>query len=184
MIRLFIAIPLPERTREGLARLCTGVPGARWIPPENLLLTLRFIGEVEETTFADIADALSMVDGAPFEVTIAGVGHFGDRRRARVLWAGVAPNELLLGLQVRIENVLQRAGLEPERRKFAPHITLARLKRTPSNRVQSFLATHAGFAVLPVTADRFTLYSSHLGRAGAIHTAEAVYPLSASAAFK
>jgi 2'-5' RNA ligase len=176
MIRLFVAIPLPETVRDQLAGLCAGVRGARWNPPENMHLTLRFIGEVEEPSFADIAGVLSMIEARAFPLRFRGVGQFGDRRRARVLWAGVAGSEPLRALRGRIEGLLQRAGIAPEGRRYSPHVTLARLKATRPAHVAPFLAAHGGFESTAFQADRFILYSSHLGQAGAIHTAEAEYP--------
>ncbi|MDP6708847.1 MAG: RNA 2',3'-cyclic phosphodiesterase [Alphaproteobacteria bacterium] len=181
MIRLFVAIPLPEAVRSQLMSLCAGVRGARWSPQENMHLTLRFIGEVEEPELADIAGALSMVGGSAFPLVLKGVGQFGDRRRARVLWAGVAASEALLRLQRRTESQLQRAGIAPEGRRYSPHVTLARLNNVGLDRVAPFLVEHGRFETLPFEVDRFVLYSSHLGQAGAIHTPEAEYPLEAAA---
>src|SRR3546814_4902030 len=86
------AVDLPEPVRQRLAVLGGGVPGARWIPPENLHLTLRFIGEVDGATFEDIVEAMAQVRGAPFDLALEGVGHFETARRPRMLWAGVAPS--------------------------------------------------------------------------------------------
>ena len=177
MIRLFVAIPLPETVRDRLAGLAGGVRGARWNPPENMHLTLRFIGEVVEPDFADIAGLLSTIEAPAFPLRLQGVGQFGDRRRVRVLWAGVARSAALHALRDRIENLLQRTGIAPEGRRYNPHVTLARLKGTAPARVGPFLAAHGGFETPEFRAERFILYSSHLGQAGAIHTAEAEYPL-------
>jgi len=181
MIRLFVAIPLPEEVRRALAGIAAGVPGARWTPLENLHLTLRFIGEVPEPDFHDIAEALSGIAGAPFRIRLKGVGQFGDRRRAKVLWAGVEPGAEAQLLRNRIENRLIRLGLEPERRKFIPHITLARLKDTPVDWVARFLFDNGRFETPSFEVSSFVLFSSHLGQAGAIHSVEADYPLAAAA---
>ena len=145
MIRLFVAVPLPAVLRQSLVAISTGVPGARWTQPDNLHLTLRFIGEVAEPDFHDIAEVLSFVDGRPFQVRVRGVGQFGDRKRARVLWAGVEPNDELQRLRTRIDNLLGRVGIEPEGRKFTPHVTLARLKGAPMDRVGRSLCDYGGF---------------------------------------
>lgn len=182
MIRLFVAIPLPEEVRDALAGIAAGVPGARWTASENLHLTLRFIGEVPEPEFRDIAEALSRVDGAPFWLRVKGVGQFGDRRRAKMLWAGIEPTAEVQLLRNRVENRLTRLGLTPEGRKFMPHVTLARLKDTPVDWVGRFLSDHGRFETPPFEVSRFALFSSHLGQAGAIHSVEADYPLVAAAA--
>lgn len=181
MIRLFVAVPLPAQVRQSLAAISSGVPGARWTQPDNLHLTLRFIGEVAEPDAYDIAEALSLVDGRPFQVGLRGVGQFGDRRRARVLWAGVEPQAEVQSLYGRIENKLKRVGLAPDGRKFQPHVTLARLKAAPTDRVGRFLCGNAGFETMPFEVSGFCLFSSHLGQAGAIHSVEADYPLAAAA---
>ncbi len=177
MIRLFVAVPLPEDARARLAGLCAGVRGAKWVAPENLHLTLRFIGEVDEETAADIDAALSKVRAPAFEVTLEGVGHFGSRKRARALWAGVADNSRLGHLHDKVEAALVRARLEPEGRKFSPHVTLARFKNTSARRVTAFVAQHGLFRAGPFPVGAFTLYSSFLSKGGAIYAPEAAYPL-------
>jgi len=177
MIRLFVAIDLPPSVRGELGLLCAGVRGAKWLDFEQFHLTLRFIGEVDGAVFADIASALTAIATPVLELRFAGLGAWGDRRRAHVLWAGVAPNAALDTLQAKIENALMRAGIAPSLRKFHPHVTLARLKGAPNGHIAEFLAAHGGFATSGFMADRFTLYSSFLGHNGAIHRVEAVYPL-------
>ena len=102
---------------------------------------------------------------------------FGDRRRARVLWAGVKPSQALMSLQSKSESAFVRAGLVPEPRKFHPHVTLARLKGTRTDRLVDYLEAHAGFFTPEFSVSEFLLYSSHLGRNGATYTVEANYPL-------
>ncbi len=177
MPRLFVAIDFPDAVNRRLAGLCGGVPGARWLPPEQLHLTLRFIGEVEGDAFADIAEALSAIRAAPFTVRLAGVGHFPPRGQPRVLWAGVEDGAALADLNRQIESHLRGLGLEPDRRNFAPHVTLARLKQVKLGRVRDFLADHGDFTTESVAIDEFHLYSSTLGARGAVHVIEASYRL-------
>ncbi len=184
MPRLFVAIDFPDAVNRRLAGLCGGVPGARWLPPEQLHLTLRFIGEVEGGAFADIAEALSKIRAAPFTVRLAGVGHFPPRGQPRVLWAGVEDGPRHLGLadlNRQIEARLRGLGLEPDRRNFAPHVTLARLKQVKLGRVRDFLAHHGDFITGSVAIDEFHLYSSTLGARGAVHVIEASYALQGDA---
>ncbi len=176
-MRLFVAVPLPESERQRLTLLGGGVPGARWLPAESLHLTLRFIGEADGHAFHDIAASLQEIDAAAFDLRLCGVGYFGDRRRVRVLWAGVDGNDELRALQQRVETALVRAGLPPEGRKFHPHVTLARLRNAPLGRVERFLADQGGYVSLPFRVDEFVLFSSHLGGDGAVYRPEAEFPM-------
>ena len=180
MTRLFVAIEVPDAVRRMLGAMCYGVPGARWVAEENLHLTLRFIGEVDNLQLDDIGHALARVRGPEFEMTLDSVGQFESRRQPRVLWVGVAPNEPLVRLHDAVESALVRVGLEPEGRKFSPHITLARLKAAPRRKMASFVADHALFRAGPFPVTSFTLFSSFLARNGAIHRVENEYPLRAA----
>lgn len=177
MHRLFVAVDLPSDIREELATICFGLPGARWVPTDQLHLTLRFIGEVDGNLFKDINEMLSSVTAEPFTMRLKGIGHFPPRKRPRVLWVGIEANDSLLRLRGKIESALVRGGLEPEGRKYSPHITIARLKDTPAVKVGNFIAANGLFASPSFSVQKFLLYSSKLTAKGAIHTIEAVYPL-------
>jgi len=176
MIRLFVALELPAKMRERLAALQGGVPGARWTTDEQMHLTLRFIGEVDENVAHDIDDALAGVRAPAFELELAGVGEFGGKK-PRALWAGVRAKDALLHLQKKIETALQRIGLPPEERKFSAHVTLARMRTAPREKVVQFLTHHALFASAPFGVKEFVLFSSHLGSGGSVYHKERVYPL-------
>ncbi|HLF59056.1 MAG TPA: RNA 2',3'-cyclic phosphodiesterase [Alphaproteobacteria bacterium] len=177
MMRLFVAIELPESVRVRLAMLAGGIPGARWVPAENMHLTVRFIGEVDEASVHDVDAALQSVEAPAFELTLEGIGHFGPPRAARSLYVGVARNPALAHLRDKIESALVRAGFEPEGRKFSPHITLARLRNARGSRITAFIAGNNLFREGPIAVEGFTLFSSFRGHNGAIHTPERFYPL-------
>lgn len=177
MIRLFTAIELPEELRRRMASLCAGVDKAKWVAEENLHVTLRFIGNVSEDVAHDILPALGAVRGRPFTVTLAGAGHFGSRRHVRTLWLGIERCPELGALYGRIDSALVRTGLEPEGRKFSPHVTLGRLKNGAPHEMRGWLAANTMFRSMPFTVDRFVLYSSFLGRNGSIYTPEQTFPL-------
>ena len=177
MPRLFVAIDFPEAVNRRLAALCSGLARARWLPPEQFHLTLRFIGEVDGGTFADVADGLSEVACPPFSLRLGGVGHFPPRGRPRVLWVGIRVDDALSRLHGQIESRLRLLGIAPEGRKFAPHVTLARFKGTPVNRLRDYLIAHDDFITETILVSHFHLYSSILGAKGAIHSIEASYPL-------
>jgi RNA 2',3'-cyclic 3'-phosphodiesterase len=176
MIRLFVALPLPDRVTDGLLALQSGVPGARWSTREQLHLTLRFIGEVHERDANAIDETLAAIVAPRFTLELKGVGAFGGKN-PRALWAGVAMNEPLTHLQRKIESAIQRLGFPAEMRKYTPHVTLARLRATPAARVMDYLSDHALYASGPFDADQFTLYSSRITSSGSIYVAEREYPL-------
>lgn len=178
MLRLFTAIEIPETVRTRLTFLQSGVPGARWIPLENLHLTLRFIGEVDEPTAGDIDATLQNVREKPFDLALKGVGEFGGRD-ARALWVGVAGNSALAHLAAKIESALQRMGLPAETRKFTPHVTLARLRDAPATKVREFLSAHNLFDSGPFPVRAFSLFSSFQTPKGSLYRAERTYALDA-----
>jgi 2'-5' RNA ligase len=177
MPRLFIAIDLPVNIRERLSFMCCGLPGARWLDPEQLHLTLRFIGDVDSIVFNDIRETLTEIRGEPFFMQLEGVGFFPPRGKPRVVWAGIKKNEQLVHVRNRVESVLVRAGLEPEGRKYSPHITLARLNNTPGSKVGAYLAHYSMFMSEEFQVDEFSLYSSVLSSKGAKHYVEERYSL-------
>lgn len=177
MIRLFVALELPEAHRLQLRHLQNGLPHVRWVAPENLHLTLRFLGDVAEPVAAELDEELAQLEADAFEMCLHGVGHFDSRRSARALWAGVEPSPRLLALQARVEAAAVCAGMAPEPRKFHPHVTLARSKGFPLDRLAPYLADFAGFTTPPIAISQFALMSSHLGKQGPAYTAEARYDL-------
>lgn len=177
MMRLFVALEIPGDLSVRLAGLRGQIPGARWVPPENMHLTLRFVGEVSEHQAGDVDTELARLEALPLSVRLSGIGHFASRGQVRALWAGVERNDALDRLQTKIESACVRAGLAPEGRRFHPHVTLARCRDTRTARIERFVADHAAFAAPPFPVDRFILYSSRLGRGGSVYIAETEYPL-------
>ncbi|HEY6839557.1 MAG TPA: RNA 2',3'-cyclic phosphodiesterase [Geobacteraceae bacterium] len=177
MYRLFVAIDLPQETKESVRAICHGLPEARWVPQEQLHLTLRFIGDADSRLFAAIKACLLEVKGESFSLTLAGIGHFPPGKRARVLWVGMERCETLLKLAQDVECALVSAGLPREERPFSPHITLARFRESPAGGIAPFEERHREFALPPFPVNVFHLYSSVLTPKGAVHTREASYPL-------
>ncbi|MCK6453737.1 MAG: RNA 2',3'-cyclic phosphodiesterase [Alphaproteobacteria bacterium] len=177
MIRLFVGLSLPLEVRQRLAAMSGGVPGARWEPEENFHLTLRFIGDVEHGQADDIHGELSRLRMPAFEIGLSAIDYFGAGDKARVLYVGVDRNELLMRLQAKIDNAVQRAGLPREARKFRPHVTLARLRDAPVQRLAAFREAYNLFRAGPIPVKEFGLYSSHPGKGNAVYHEEASYPL-------
>lgn len=183
MHRLFVALDMPPAVNDSLIGLCQGVSGAKWADSAPFHLTLRFIGDVDDGLLQDIQYALAGIEAPAFDLALKGVGYFPPRGPAKVLWAGLEDAPLLLHLRGQVAATLEALGLEPERRKFAAHITLARFKRGPATaRVGEFLASHALFRTAPFAVTQFHLYSSRLRPNSALHRIEASYPLRDAAA--
>lgn len=176
-MRLFVGLAFPWELKQRLAVLAGGVPGARWVPVENYHLTLRFIGEVPKHRAEEIDHALAALRTRAFSFTLAGVGTFNKGGRDTQLWAGVERNPQLDHLQAKIETALQRAGVEPERRRFAPHVTLARLDNAAPAKVAQFVQTHNLFRAEPVPVEHFVLFSSRLGKEASAYVSEVEYAL-------
>ena len=177
MIRLFAAVLAPAEIGEGLTRRQRDLAGARWRPPETLHITLRFFGEVAEPVASDIDSELSTISAEPFDLTLEGVGAFGEGRDLRAVWAGVAQSEPLRHLAGRCESAARRAGLKPEPRAFRPHVTLAYLKHSEPAKVAAWVQGHNLLKSPPFRVSWFGLFSSWRGPDGARYDLEREYPL-------
>lgn len=175
MPRLFTGVEIPSAVSRSLAMMRGGLPGARWIDPENYHLTLRFIGDIDDALAREIASMLDTVKRGSFDVRIDGLASFGGNRpRAVVTTVAEAPE--LLELQSDHERLMQRVGLAPER-KYKPHVTLARLRDSSSRQVADYLSAREPFRLEPFRASRFVLYSSRASVGGGPYVVEAAYPL-------
>jgi 2'-5' RNA ligase len=177
MPRLFTALEIPFEIGQSLALLRGGLPGARWVAPENYHLTLRFIGDIDDTLAAEIADLLDKVERPAFDLQIDGLNSFGGNK-PRAVVAAVPAVTQLVELQADHERIMQRIGLQPER-KYKPHVTLARLRDTSSRQVADFLSTRQPFRSSSFPVSRFVLYSSRSSVGGGPYVIEAEYPLAA-----
>ncbi|MFN8722981.1 MAG: RNA 2',3'-cyclic phosphodiesterase [Rhodospirillales bacterium] len=164
MIRAFVALDLPPAVKATLADLQAGVAGARWTDPADLHLTLRFVGEVPEDRLEEVHLALDEIRAPAFDLTLEGVGQFGQGARSRLLWAGVAASPALAHLQAKVESAVVRAGEPAETRRFTPHVTLARLDRQAHpDRLRRFVEGNALLRAGPMPVDRFVLFESRPG---------------------
>ncbi|MCJ2134789.1 RNA 2',3'-cyclic phosphodiesterase [Methylobacterium sp. J-026] len=177
MPRLFTGLAVPQAVAEALKVHQGGLPGARWIAPGDFHVTLRFIGDVESTVAEEVLEALSeMRARPPLTVTLAGLGLFGGDK-PRALYAAVSPDAALTDLQAEQERLVRRAGVEPERRKFTPHVTLARLRRDANPEAAAMYLSQAPvFAPLTFAVDRVTLFSARDSTGGGPYVAEAEFP--------
>lgn len=176
MPRLFTGLEIPETIGSAIAELRGGLPGATWIDPENYHVTLRFIGDVDERIADEIVDALSRVRRRAFDVVIRGIDYFGGQKPHSV-FATVEPTSALVELQAEHERIMQRLGLEPEGRKYHPHVTIARVKGAVTRDVAAWLDVRGGFPPLRFHAERCVLFSSKASKGGGPYVVEDEYPL-------
>ena len=180
MPRLFVGLDLPEVLKWAIGDLQVGLRDARWLDADALHLTLAFVGEVDPSAQGRIEEALARVEAAPLAVELHGIGHFAHRGAPRVLWTGACPAAALGALAASVRRTLARAGFPPERRKFAPHVTIARFRRPPPPpALQDYLVTYSLFRTPPAPIASFRLLSSVLRPSGARYAIEADFPLSA-----
>lgn len=177
-IRTFVALSMPEANRVALARHlaeCAGTaPDYRWVEPDALHLTLHFLGHVEPAVLDRVRGGLRAVRAAPFRLALDGRGTFGSRSAPRVVWLGIGEGLVACAaLAAGVEAVCAAAGLEPERRRFSAHVTLARA-RTDGARLPRLPEPPS---LEPWTVDDLVLYESRL-RQQPRYVALERYPLS------
>ena len=176
MPRLFTGLEIPSDLAMDLSMLRGGLSGARWIDAENYHLTLRFIGDIDDSTAWDIHSILEKIRQPPFTVTIEGLSSFGGSK-PRALVAKAKAATPLLELQAQQERLMRRIGIAPEPRKFTPHVTLARLRATSCAGVAEYLSARGYFLSRRFEARRFVLFSSRASTGGGPYVVEAAYPL-------
>jgi 2'-5' RNA ligase len=179
MPRLFVAVDLPAEVRAQLGALGDEALPGKWVAPEMMHVTLRFLGSVAPAEVERITGALAAVGGPAFALALAGVGAFPQRAArsaGRVLWAGVGPYAPLVALKAALDAVLG-PDLEGESRGYSPHVTLARLPHTRGTAFDAYLARHAELTSAAFPVDSFALYESRTLPTGAAYHVLARYPL-------
>jgi 2'-5' RNA ligase len=175
MPRLFTALEIPPDIGASLTVLRGGLPGARWIEPENYHITLRFIGDIDDALANDIASLLDGISRPPLDLRLDGLTSFGGNK-PRAIVATVAPSRALTELQAEHESIMKRMRVPADGRKFTPHVTLARLRGTSARDVAEYLAAQPYWSA-PFHVSQFVLLSSRASTGGGPYVAEATYPL-------
>lgn len=177
MPRLFTGLEIPADVGYDLSMMRGGLSGARWIDPENYHITLRFIGDIDDSTAREVFASLG--EGKrrrQIQVTLDSLESFGGDK-PRAIFARVVPNTDIIELQAAHERMARRLGLPLEKRKFKPHVTLARLRDTSPVDVADYLAMRGRFTRHSFLARRFVLFSSRDSVGGGPYVVEAAYPL-------
>lgn len=177
--RLFLAMSLPPPIKRVLAALASPLTDVRWIPEEQLHLTLRFLGDVEEEHLETLTGRLSALRIQKFLLPLEGVGSFPAQGSPRVLWCGIGSGPPRLHqLRQRVDDIVLACGIEAaDLRTFHPHITLARCRPRAATAVYTWLRKHHDFAGPSFSADAFDLFESELNPSGPIHTLLRRFPL-------
>jgi RNA 2',3'-cyclic 3'-phosphodiesterase len=176
MPRLFTGLEIPSDLAIDLAMMRGGLSGARWIDVENYHMTLRFIGDMDDSTACEIHSSLEQIRRRPFTVTLEELGSFGGAK-PRAIVAKAKPASALVELQAQHERLMRRVGIPPEPRKFTPHVTLARLRAASAGAVAEYLSTRGYFFSRRFEVQRFVLFSSRASSGGGPYVVEAAYPL-------
>ncbi len=178
MLRLFVAIDIPPPIVEQIHNICYGIKDVRWVEEGQIHLTLRFIGNCDNSLFNDIRIALDKIRLPVFSLAPEGVGYFPPRGKPKVLWVGIKHSPELHKLNNAVEKSLRDTGIKEEQKKFHPHITVARLKTgAASSAIIPFLSRNNLFKTSSFSVNEFHLYSSTLSREGAVHRIEETYML-------
>ncbi len=176
-MRLFVGLPIPGDISDQLSTLCNGLPGARWVGPSNMHITLRFVGEVSESDAEEIDANLTKVRVEPFDLELQGFNTFGRGSKTRALWTGIATSPPLDHLHNKIQSAVVRSGQPPESRKFIPHLTVARFSNVDIARLELFIAGNNLFRAGPFPVASFALFESVLGKAGPVYSPLATYSM-------
>lgn len=177
MPRLFTGLEIPPEAISQLSILRGGLPGARWIDPENYHITLRFIGDIDLAMAREVYSILGdHRRNGEIDITITELSSFGGDKPHSIL-AKVQQTEALTGLQAEQERSLRRIGLSADTRKFTPHVTLARLRNVSTLDVATYIGAVGHFPKISFTARRFVLFSSRASVGGGPYVVEAAYPL-------
>jgi 2'-5' RNA ligase len=178
MPRLFTGLEIPPDVGQSLAMMRGGLPGARWVDPGNYHLTLRFIGDVDDSIAREVASMLRPGKRTGFDLRLEGLKSFGGSK-PRAIVATATPVPALVEMQAEQERLMQRIGLAPEGRKFTPHVTLARLRDTSSRDVAEYLSARGLFRSAAFHISRFVLFSARASIGGGPYVVEASYPFAA-----
>jgi 2'-5' RNA ligase len=176
--RLFIAIDPPDYTRQRLAGLRAELRGFHWVDPDRLHLTLKFIGDTSGQEQEAISAALAGIKVGAFMLPVQGVGAFPAGARTHAVWVGLEHGHpRLFQLHKRIEDALFAIGIEPEKRAYQPHLTIARVGPAAPETIRQYLKRHQDFATAPFRVTAFHLYRSEATADGRRHVVEQSWPL-------
>ena len=171
--RLFVAIDIPEPITQQLVELNPHLPGVRWLRPDQMHLTVSFLGNVGPIAEEALREKLANIRFTAFFMPVKGIGSFPAKGRPNVIWAGVGSGHpQLFHVYKRVQEAALGAGLQPELRAWHPHITFARCRDVSPEAIRPFLKKHAELEAGLVRVESFSLYSSIPGPIGSAYTRE------------
>lgn len=182
MARLFVAVDLPPGHSAAFQKLQDPDLQARWTPPDQYHVTLRFLGDVDEQRTEQLTSRLADIDLPSFQLGGEGLDVFPSKQRPHVLVAHVNEEPGLMALQEFVDDLAVEMGFAEDPKPFNPHVTLGRVKKAAPREVRAFLKKHADFSIDPFVATEYRLYESTLSPDGSAHTVLREYGLRRAAA--
>ena len=171
-MRLFTAVPIPEDIKDSIANISIGLPYVRWVKREQIHITLCFIGEVSNGEYDLVNEILSEVKFPAFKLELSGVGQFLTAREIDTIWLGIKDPIQISSLNSLISKQLKLNGFSIDKRKYSPHLTLARIKRASRGKIHEYMEEFSRFQSTPFHVREFQLFSSKLYPEGPVHTLE------------
>ncbi len=177
MARYFTALDIPVYLHADIAKLQTDLPHAHWSPAANWHITLNFLGDLNENQIVDIDEALLQFELEDFELRLEGAGCFVHEGQSQYLWLKPMPDDDLQKCYQKLRYLFEKQGVHFEKRAYVPHMTLAKIKKTPNMALEKYVTEKAGYKSEFFFAENIILYQSHLTKHGSIYKEIAKYPL-------
>lgn len=181
-MRLFVAVHLNESTKYKIKKLISQLKEKsnkiKWVPIENLHITLKFLGETDESMFGDVISSLEKIKHSPFTLTIAHIGGFPNLKSPKVLWIGIQGDQYSIkSLSDQVEKSIIHLNYTKEQRKFTSHITIGRVKQKIDQSLLNYLIENQTYYFGEVTISSFSLIESQLTSKGAVYNELHHFPL-------
>lgn len=173
MKRIFLAIPIPDHIKDQLFDIYNSDMDINWVKLDNLHVTLAFIGNIDYPTQLELHEELSLIQFSPFSIQFKKLSHFSDR----ILYSEVDPRLPIKNLHQKITNIIMSLKIPIAHRKFTPHVSLARLKNTPENKIIELIKKNALFTSDLFEINSFSMFSSILSPKGPTYFEEMQYQL-------
>jgi 2'-5' RNA ligase len=157
-----VGLDLPFLIKKELKAVCYGLPLVNWVEEENFHLVLRYIGQINDQTLADLKKALSQVSFLPFSIKLKGIDYFHEKKGNGVLWTDVSPLEPVVNLKKDIDKHLKNLPITPSAHSFKPHVVIGKYERLPSHKLGEYLTVHSLYQTDAIQISQFTLFRTQV----------------------